>query len=895
MRLAALLSASVVLGSVAPPDASPVPAWSGASRKRPESTNTAVGQNRMGTSSGGHGTGVLTVPETAMTLRAAATSRRFIAAHGRRATLVGYAAEGLEGWIYPFRIFHDLRLGFRREGEDDVIPGSACVREIMVNPDSVTLVYSGQDFTVRETLFVPLDEGGFSLLYEAEGRTALHIVLSFEPDLDLMWPGGIGGQNYDWDAKRKAFVLQESSGRYSALVGSPAAGAHSSASSYAQPWVANRRLSLELEVPAMQGPEPGTSSAKRRLALVVSLGAPPYYDAAKTYEKLLETLPQLYADSVQHYRDLLARGTRVETPDLNVNLAYAWARIALDQAYVCNPWLGCGLVAGYGPSRDTRRPQYAWFFGGDALNNTWALEAAGHHDLVRDAVRFIQKYQKKDTGEVFHEISQSAGLIDWFKDYPYSYRHTDASAMYLAAFRNFYRSSGDRDFLRASWSSLKAAYHYLVSRIDPSDGLVTVPAGGWGGDETIGEQVVKDVYLESVWVTGAESLAELASLSAKFWNPKRNFFFYGFNGRGELLTQELAQPNWGIWLGAFDADKSERALDRMAHADWESDWGLRSIPSDDPLYIGDSYGHGSVWPLGTGIQSLAFYRHHRPLQAESLWHSLIEQSFLNSLGHVTEVFSGDFYRELDVSVPEQVWSSGMVITSLLRGLLGLEVDAPKSKIRFAPHLPSTWPSVRIRNLKVGPSQLNLEMQQSERQIKLKIESTGARVEIEFAPELPLGSTNLRTSFTADGGRTSVAQSQAVDEHAQDRHAVVSVRVEHETELVLSFDPGVRPWLPATPLGIGDHSRGLRILSSRLERRTYRAEVEGRPGACSAFALSTPWQVKQVTRGVITSHDKEQWHFAVSPKPDTCESGTSHAPGSDEGPYQAWTFEVEFAP
>ncbi len=599
-----------------------------------------------------------------------------------------------------------------------------------------------------------------------------------------------------------------------------------------------------------------------------------------------------------------------------MNLAYAWARVVLDQAYVCNPWLGCGLVAGYGPSRDTRRPQYAWFFGGDALNNTWALEAAGDHDLARDAVRFIQKYQKKDTGEVFHEISQSAGLIDWFKDYPYSYRHTDVSAMYLAAFRNLYRSSGDLDFLLTSWSSLKGAYNYLVSRIDPSDGLVTVPEGGWGGDETIGEQVMKDVYLESVWVVGAESLAELAhvvgdhelaraaegraakaraSLSAKFWNTKRNFFFYGFNGRGELLTQELGQPNWGIWLGAFDAEKSERALDRMAHADWESDWGLRSVPSDDPLYIGDSYGHGSVWPLGTGIQSLAFYRYHRPLQAAPLWHSLIEQSFLNSLGHVTEVFSGDFYRELDVSVPEQIWSSGMVITSLLRGLLGLEIDAPRSKVRFAPHLPPTWPSVKIRSLKVGPSQLNLEMQQSERKIKLKVESTAPGVEIEFAPQLPLGSGNLRTALTGDKGRTLLVQSQVVDEHAQDRDAVISVRADHETELVLSFDATVQPWLPAEPLRIGDLSRGLRILSSSLEGRTYRAEVEGRPGACSGFAVSTPWQVKRVTGGMITSHEKEQWHFVLSPKADACASDRSDALGRDEGVYQAWTLEVEFAP
>ena|SRR5436190_23159125 len=97
------------------------------------------------------------IRETAVTLRAEATSRRFIAAHGRRGIIAGYAAESLEGWVYPFRIFHDYRIGFRLESSSSVIPGGAAVCEVMVNPESVTRVYAGQNFTARETLFVPLD------------------------------------------------------------------------------------------------------------------------------------------------------------------------------------------------------------------------------------------------------------------------------------------------------------------------------------------------------------------------------------------------------------------------------------------------------------------------------------------------------------------------------------------------------------------------------------------------------------------------------------------------------------------------------------------------------------------------------------------------------------------
>lgn len=840
------------------------------------------------------------VSETSLTLYAEATPRRFVAAHGRRGAIVGYAAGSLEGWVYPFRIFHDYHIGFRANGSTGVIPGVAAVREVIVNPESVTRVYASQSFTVRETLFVPLDEAGFEMLYQVDSPSPLHIEVTFRPDLDLMWPAGIGGQNFGWDTDYRAFTMVESSGKYSALVGSPVAGRHSMPDSYAEPWQSDRTLTLDLDIPA--------NSGGRVFPLIASLTAPPYYDAAKTYDELLTGTSALYSEAAGHYRKLIGSGVQVETPDDRANLAYKWARIALDQAYVCNPWLGCGLVAGYGPSRDTRRPQYAWFFGGDALNNTLALEASGDHDLARQAMRFIQKYQKKDSGEIFHEISQSAGLIDWFGNYPYAYRHTDISAMYLVAFRNLYRASGDTDFVRTNWDALKAAYSYLVSRLDPLDGLVTIPSGGWGGDETIEQQVVKDVYLESVWVAGAEAFGALAkvlgdhklasgaqvraekaraSLATKFWNSRRDFFFYGFNGKGELLTQELGQPNWGIWMGVFDQEKSDRALANMAHARWQADWGLRSIPADDPLYIGDSYGHGSVWPLGTGIQALAFYSHHRPLDGFGLWRALIDQSFLNSPGHVPEVFSGNFYRELDVSVPEQIWSSGIVITSLMRGLLGIEPDASMAEIHFTPHLPPDWSGVTIRNLKVGQSTLNLELEQAEAAVSLKVNDNGLPVAITFAPEIPLGSQDLRATLNGQ------PVSAEIRSYEQDAHAELKFNSASTTEVVLRFKPGIRPWAPEVRAAVGDQSHGLRVLSSKLQDRVYSALLEGRPNACSLFVITTPWSVDSVEGGKVRTHKGRRWSMSVSPSPDKCADRSTANPAAYD-PYKVWVLRVRFA-
>src|SRR5271165_4105356 len=74
-----------------------------------------------------------------------------------------------------------------------------------------------------------------------------------------------------------------------------------------------------------------------------------------------------------------------------------------------------------------------------------------------------------------------------------------------------------------------------------------------------------------------------------------------------------------------------------------------------------------------------------------------------SPGRTTEVLSGDFYTQLSTSTPHQIWSSAMVISPLLPGMMGLEVNALNSNVSFAPHVPAGWTDFAIRNVKVGPT------------------------------------------------------------------------------------------------------------------------------------------------------------------------------------------------
>ena len=73
-------------------------------------------------------------------------------------------------------------------------------------------------------------------------------------------------------------------------------------------------------------------------------------------------------------------------------------------------------------------------------------------------------------------------------------------------------------------------------------------------------------------------------------------------------------------------------------------------------------------------------------------------AFDGSLGHFTEVLSGDYYQSFETSSPHQIWSAAMVVSPILRGMFGLETDASNHEITFAPHVPANWTSFAIRNI-----------------------------------------------------------------------------------------------------------------------------------------------------------------------------------------------------
>ncbi len=127
----------------------------------------------------------------------------------------------MEAWVYPLKILREFHLKFRSEGR--VLPAEALARTITVRPESSTIFYAADTFTVRETFFVPVREQGALIILDVETEQPLEIEAAFHRDFQLEWPAALGATYLDWAATQHAFYFGEEQKKFSAMVGSPTA------------------------------------------------------------------------------------------------------------------------------------------------------------------------------------------------------------------------------------------------------------------------------------------------------------------------------------------------------------------------------------------------------------------------------------------------------------------------------------------------------------------------------------------------------------------------------------------------------------------------------------------------------------------------------------------------
>ena len=808
----------------------------------------------------------------------AATSRRFIAAHGRRALIDGFTTDGLEVWAYPFEILSRYRVAFREQGTTTPIAARNILGRVIYEPNSVTRIYLGPDFVVREKLFVPLDRPGAIITYQVESQNAVEIEVHATPVLDLMWPGALGGQGAAWSPALSAFLLTEPADGYSAVVGSAEIVANDDIGNPTVRDAGSMGLGFTLK--------PDRTGSAR---VFVALNPPHAKDQGALFRQLGHDQTVLEADAAAHTRELLHDALKVETPDLEVNRAIAWAEIAVDQAWVCNPDLGCGFVAGYGPSRGVRRPQYDWFFAGDGLVATEASIAAGDYARARQELEFILRYQDQKTGMIWHELSQSAGLIDWAGKFPYMFVHVDITFQFLSTLERYVVSSGDAGFVREHWKSIESSYRYCRSLIEPADGLPRIPPDKEGGDEQ--DRIADDLGLSASWVQAAGAFAHLAAIAdqtaladeataashlaaaaipRRYWSAEQNFWVSGHTPSGQNAPELRSSPAEAISLELFSPKQNAALLDRLASSSFQTDWGTRSVAAGSAGYDPGSYAKGSVWAVGTASLAEAFWYRQRPVAAMGIWRTLLPWTWLDSPGHMPEVLAGDVYRAQSESVPEQTWSSAGFLDATVRGLLGLSVDSLAGRITFAPHLPAAWRSVSVANIHLPTASVGMVLRRNPHGLTLDVDNSGPACSIVFSPQLPLGA---RLGAATLEGQTIAVQ---LESHPQETDARVAFSAPRgKSELSIAFEGGVSVIADPPAPKLGETSTGVRVVGVNLADNVLTIEADVSSDRESRIQLQSSWRIATVKGAELTPAGDGVSDLAFPAQGDQSSPGTYH--------------------
>jgi len=773
----------------------------------------------------------------------------FVDAVGPRAALLGHENGTLEGYVYPLKIFKDLRLRFVSDGQ--TLPGETLARRITARPGSYTITYTGDDFRVSETLVAPIDQAGALILLDITTRSPLRIDAAFTRDFQLMWPAAIGSGYVEWSEPNKSFLFGADGHPFAAVLGSPDAALLSR--EHATDYSSSTGSVFTL----------GTVNghAERTIALAGSMKSRD--DALAAYRQLLAHPHQTVEATERHYREYLADTVELSLPDERLQRAYDWSRISMVKGFVDNPFLGRGLVAGYGPSKGGYRPGYSWFFGRDSFWTSLAFSASGDFEGARSAIAFISKYQRDD-GKLPHEISQAASFVDWFKQFPYGYASADATPLYIIAVRDYLATSGDTGFAREQAPRLWKALEFMRSTLDQAGFPKNAGVGhGWvEGGRLL--PVRTELYQAGCYVEALRALAYIAhalndetraaSLEAEFtqkrralndvyWLPQPGAYAFAIGTDGKPINQPSVLATVPMWFGLLDTAKAQQMIEQLAREEHESDWGMRIIASNNPLYDPSGYHYGSVWPLFTGWASVGEYRNHEPEPALGNLRANAWLTLDGAGGNPTEVLSGDTYSPLSTASPHQIWSAAMVVSPLLRGLLGLQSDALQKRMQFEPHLPANWQDLSAHHIRFLGGRVDFDLHRDAGVLELKIVNSSTQsFDLDFAPAYP-PCAHVNSATFNGVSVTSKDQRESSDWHP---HFTVSVKSGTST-LAIRHSGMFGYVIPFDPPRLAEPSANLKLISERWsdDGQTLDLTVQGRQGRQYRIGLTGGDRVESV--------------------------------------------------
>ncbi len=409
-------------------------------------------------------------------------------------------------------------------------------------------------------------------------------------------------------------------------------------------------------------------------------------------------------------------------------------------------------------------PWYVAPFGRDSL--IAAVQTLPlNHAPARNTLEILARLQGKEEnawrdeepGKIMHEFRQ--GELANLGEIPHTpyYGSVDSTPLFLLVMSEYYKWSGDKEFVQKHRDAILAALDWIDRYGDlDGDGFVEYKRKssrglinqGWKDSHNAvayedGQMARAPIALAEVQayvyyakkrmaqvfmdlgendfslklVKEAEKLKE--AFNEKFWIADQSFYAIALDGEKNQVKTISSNAGQCLWTGIADHDKAIAVSKRLLNPDMFSGWGIRTVSKDAITYNPMSYHNGSIWPHDNSIIVRGLKRYGRTREAEHVATGIFEAAVYHSYYRLPELFCGFTRRgsnspvEYPVACSPQAWAAGAIFM-ILQSILGLTANAPKNILYVNnPTLPKWLNRVSLSNLQVGESRLTITFNRQE--------------------------------------------------------------------------------------------------------------------------------------------------------------------------------------
>ncbi len=416
-------------------------------------------------------------------------------------------------------------------------------------------------------------------------------------------------------------------------------------------------------------------------------------------------------------------------------------------------------------------PWFATPFGRDGILTALMAQWV-YGELGRGVLSFLASTQARETepeidaepGKIIHEVRK--GEMANTGEIPFGryYGSVDATPLFVILADEYFRQTGDLDFIKSIWQNILDALQWMSDYGDvDGDGFIEyerksskgLTQQGWkdsfdsvfheDGSLATGPIALVEVqaYSFAAYLAGARlaRALELDALSSSFrekagflkgkfesafWDEELGTYAIALDGEKKRCRVTSSNAGQVLFSGIASSTRAEKVAKLLTSDLFFTGWGIRTIGKNEPRYNPMSYHNGSVWPHDNAVIAWGFARYGLREHFHRVFTGLFDAATTFDMFRMPELFCGFPRRTGEgptlypVACTPQTWACASVFL-LLKSSLGLCFNFAKNELSLNhPFLPDFLDWVELSGLKVGKSTAHIMVERHRNNIVVNV-------------------------------------------------------------------------------------------------------------------------------------------------------------------------------